>query len=97
MYLYPLIRINRALAATLIYSEHPVEAIAISEVISVVGPFFNPMIYRNLIGTIYAIIYMPQFTEQIIKIQTKPNTLYNKAEICCLLLFIIYYGLPRII
>ena len=52
MYLYPLIRINRALAATLIYSEHPVEAIAISEVISVVGQFFNPMIYRNLIGTI---------------------------------------------
>ena len=44
--LYPLIRANRALISVLIYPEHPVQAIAASEIVSVFGPFLNPIIMK---------------------------------------------------
>lgn len=58
MYLVPLIRTNRAIAASLIYPEHPIQAIEISEVISVFGPFFNPNMYNKIIGIMFAIMYI---------------------------------------
>ena len=45
MQLIPLLRVNRALASVMICPDHPVKAIAISEVVSVIGPFLNPKMY----------------------------------------------------
>ena len=44
MYLVPLIRANRAIAASLIFPENPLPAIAASEVISVIGPILKSIL-----------------------------------------------------
>ena len=63
----PLIRTNRALSSILIYPQHPITAIAISEMISVFGPFFSPNIYNKIILLTTTIIYYPTFTNSILK------------------------------
>ena len=42
--LYPFIRVNRGISSLLIYPEHPIQALAFSEVVSVIGPFLTPKI-----------------------------------------------------
>ena len=88
MYLVPLIRANRAIAACLIFPEHPFQAIAASEVISVIGPILKPDLFPRILGTIMAIIYQPYFANYYIKKYHELNNLHNQAEICSLLLFI---------
>ena len=88
MLLIPLIRSSRAISACLIYPEHPVQAIAISEVISVIGPMLNPELLPKIIGTMYAIMFDPRFAYYYIKTYHDINTIYNQAEICTALLFI---------
>ena len=81
MYLVPLIRTNRAIAASLIYPEHPIQAIAISEVISVLGPFLNPNMYNKIIGIMFAIMYMPNYSSYFLNYYYKQNLLYDQAEL----------------
>lgn len=88
MLLIPLIRSSRAVSACLIYPEHPIQAIAISEAISVIGPMLNPQILTKIIGTIYALSFNPSFAYYYIKTYHDINTIYNQAEICTSLLFI---------
>tara|TARA_Y100000816_G_C25800183_1_gene419117 strand:- start:345 stop:638 length:294 start_codon:yes stop_codon:yes gene_type:complete len=88
MLLIPLIRTTRSISACLIYPEHPVQAIAISEFISVIGPLLNPKLFPKIIGTIYAIMFNPYFAHYFIKTYHDINTIYNQAEICTSLLFI---------
>lgn len=88
MLLIPLIRSSRAVSACLIYPEHPIKAIAISEAISVIGPMLNPQILTKIIGTIYALSFNPSFAYYYIKTYHDINTIYNQAEICTSLLFI---------
>lgn len=89
MLLIPLIRSSRAVSACLIYPEHPVQAIAISEAISVIGPMLNPQIFTKIIGTICALSFNPSFVYYYIKTYHDINTIYNQAEICTTLVFIV--------
>ena len=89
MYLTPLIRSSRAISACLIYPEHPVTAIAISETISVLGPLLNPQHLSKIIATTMAIIYAPSYAYYYIKASNQVVTIYNQAEITSLLLFIL--------
>ena len=96
MYLVPLIRANRALAASLIYPEHPIKAIAISETISVLGPFFNPNMYNKIIGIMFAIMYMPNYSSYFLNYYYKQNLLHDQAEICTIILFVFIMSLDYI-
>lgn len=88
MLLIPLIRASRSISACLIYPEHPVQAIAISEVISVIGPLLNPDLYPIILGSIMATMYNPRFAHYYVKKYHDINTIHNQAEICTSLLFI---------
>ena len=61
MLLIPLIRASRSISACLIYPEHPVQAIAISEFVSVLGPLLNQDLYSVILGSIMAVAYNPRF------------------------------------
>tara|TARA_Y100000591_G_C21352447_1_gene459987 strand:+ start:268 stop:561 length:294 start_codon:yes stop_codon:yes gene_type:complete len=89
MYLPSLIRTNRAIAASLIYPEHPFQAIAASEFASVLLPLLNPDLFPKILATTIAIMYNPLFADHLIKAYHQEYTNYNLAEICCLLLFIL--------
>ena len=96
MYLVPLIRTNRAIAASLIYPQHPIKAIAISEVISIIGPFLNPNMYNKIIGIMFTIMYMPNYSSYFLNYYYKQNLLHDQAEICSLLLFVLIMSLQYI-
>mgnify|MGYP001241358864 FL=1 len=96
MYLVPLIRTNRAIAASLIYPEHPIQAIAISEIVSVLGPFLNPNMYNKIIGIMFAIMYMPNYSSYFLNYYNKQNLLHDQAEICTILLFILILSINYI-
>jgi hypothetical protein len=93
MYLTPLIRSSRAISACLIYPEHPITAIAISETISVLGPLFNLQHLSKIITTTMAIIYAPSYTYYYIKQFNQVATIYNKIEIIILWIFILYFSI----
>ena len=93
MYLAPLIRANRAIAASLLYPSHPIQAIAISEIASVIIPVLNPEMLPRIIGTMFAIMYHPTFAHYYVKKFHELNTIHNQAEICTLLLFVLTLSL----
>lgn len=91
--LYPFIRVNRGISSLLIYPEHPIQALAFSEVVSVIGPFLTPKMYKKIYGLILAIMYVPSFSHHLITSYNKQFIIYNQAEICCILLFILTFAL----
>ena len=88
MLLIPLVRSYRAVSACLICPEHPIQAIAVSEFVSVIGPMLNPDLFTKILGTIYALAFNPSFAHYYIKTYHDLNTIHNQAEICTTLLFI---------
>ena len=90
MYLTPLVRINRAISCSLIIPNHVLEAIALSEIISVSSPIFNSKNLSRCIAHILTFIYSPNFAWYILKNYEKKDILYHQSEICLLLLFNIY-------
>ena len=94
--LYPFIRLNRAIAAILINPSQPIQSIAISETISVVGPLLNPNLYPKIFATLLTMSYFPHFASSILKLHNNKYTIYNQTEICLLLLFIITYYFEKI-
>jgi hypothetical protein len=95
--LQPLIRINRAISGILLFPDNPVATIATSEIISVFGPFCTPTIYNKIIAIIAGVLYCPTFANDILKIHYRESKIYNQAEICFILLFILTYGLNNYI
>tara|TARA_Y100000816_G_scaffold86176_1_gene59319 strand:- start:2586 stop:2876 length:291 start_codon:yes stop_codon:yes gene_type:complete len=89
MYLIPLVRANRAIAASLLYPQHPVQAIAATEIISVFGPLLNPKMYTKIIALTIAMMYNPSFSHFFIQNYQKTQNYYYQAEICTSLLFIL--------
>ena len=89
MYLIPLVRANRAIAASLLYSENPLQAIAISEIISVFGPLLNPKMYTKIVALTITMMYNPNFSHFFIQNYQKTQNYYYEAEICTSLLFIL--------
>ena len=49
MYLVPLVRANRAIAASLIYPSHPIQAVIISETISILAPLLDPQFLSQFV------------------------------------------------
>ena len=88
----PLIRTNRAVAACLIYPHNPLAAIAISETVNCISPILNPKMFSRIIALTIVMLYAPKFTNFYIQKYSQINLQYQQAEICCLLLFILYYG-----
>jgi len=93
MYLIPLVRTNRAIAASLLYPQHPIQAIAISEIFSVIGPFFNPKMYSKIMALTICMMYQPNFSHHFLDYYQNNQNIYYKTEICTSLLFISYYTL----
>ena len=91
--LYPFIRVNRAISSILIYPEHPIQAIAASEIISGIGPFLNPLMYKKILGLTIALMYAPTFSHQLLSIYEKDLLKYYQSEICFMLLFLSTYGI----
>jgi len=89
MYLTPLIRTNRAIATCLLYPDHPIQAIAISEFSSIIIPILNPKLFPRILATLIAMMYQPNFAHYYIKKYHELNTIHNQAEICTLLLFVL--------
>ena len=89
MYLIPLVRTNRALAASLMYPENPILAVAASELVSVIVPLLNPKKYSKIMAHIIALIYNPNFASSILESYQNSDIIYYKSEICFLLLFCI--------
>ena len=87
MYLVPFIRINRAFASTLLLPNEPIKAIAISETVSVFGPFLNPYMYKKIINMTIILMYIPNYSSYLLEHYKNENLKYNQAEICCILLF----------
>ena len=88
MYIIPLIRCNRAIVATFIYPNHPIIAISISEIISVIAPILNPNTLKKINGLILTIIYAPTFSHAIFNIYKNDNINKNKTELLLLIIFI---------
>jgi uncharacterized membrane protein len=93
--IYPLIRLNRAITAVLVHPQDPVQAIAFSEIGSVVLPLLNPLMYKKIIGLMAAMSYAPNYSNEILKFYTEQYDKYNYAEICCLLFFILAYSVDK--
>ena len=87
MYLIPFIRINRALASTLLMPNEPIKAIAISEIVTLFGPFLNPYMYKKIINMTIILMYIPNYSSNILGYYKNENLKYNQAEICLILLF----------
>jgi hypothetical protein len=89
MYLIPLVRSNRAIAASLLYPQHPLQAIAVSEIISVFGPLLDNKMYTKIMCLTIAMMYNPKFCSFFIENYQKTQNYYYQAEICTSLLFIL--------
>ena len=89
MYLIPLVRTNRALAASLMYPENPILAVAASEIVSVIVPLLNPKKYSKMMAHIIALLYNPNFASLILESYQNSDIIYYRSEICLLLLFCI--------
>ena len=85
MYVYPLIRANRAVISCLMMPNHPIQAIAISETLSVILPFFNSKNYPKFLSLYMTLSYASYYSSDIIKIYFNETTIYNKIELTGLL------------
>lgn len=89
MYLIPLVRTSRAICTCLIFQKHPVECIAVSEILSYVIPFINyPNFQLNIIGFTLYLWYAPEYTHQLMTIYFNQNKFYYNLEIILLISYI---------
>ena len=89
--LYPAIRVQRAMASSLLFPNHPIEAVAITEIVGTILPLLNPPVYKQLIGYVYWLICTPLYTINHIYLYERPQSLkYYYTELIGLLLLIIY-------
>ena len=94
MYLIPLTRTSRAVFATTLLPDHPLFAIASSEIISFIIPFIrnNPLYAVN--NMILFIIYYCNYNEYAIDIMDNYKNKYLKyylIEIIIILLYLVNY------
>ncbi len=88
------IRIGRVAAATLLFPEHEIPAIAASEMISVLAPVLNKSFMEKVLHAIVVTIYAPRFSHAYIsKLSNNDNENYQQAEVCTMLLFFLTYAL----
>ena len=84
------VRSARAISAASLYPSHPLQAIAVSECISIVGPFCDEIFVSKLFGHIFAAAYAPKFTGHILGKLASTKKKYEQAEIILTLLFLLF-------
>lgn len=89
MYLIPFIRSSRAITSCIIYPEHPIQAIAISEISSFIIPFLNysPLSFIGFL--VY--IFDKDYTLNIIDFYKNKNLIYYQSEAISFSLFFLYF------
>lgn len=94
MYLIPLVRSGRAISSCLLFPDNPIQAIAVSELISYIGPFvnFNPF-NINIIGFTMYLIFDPDYAQDLIQIYKNEHILYYKLELILLTIFLVKYNI----
>ena len=97
MYLIPFIRMNRAISACILMSDHPIQAIATSEIVSYIGPFIRyPPLDLNIIGFTMYLIYDPEYAYEIMQNYKEIDIAYYKLECVLLLIFIANFILNKV-
>ena len=89
MYIKPLLRVNRAISASLLFPEHYLQAIATSEIVSVIVPFLNPELYSKILALSIILMYNPSFVWFYIKNNENIERKYYDAELCFSFFFIV--------
>ncbi len=90
IYLLPLLRINRALTACYLMPDNLIEAITISESISVITPYLNIKSYSKIITMCIAMLYEPRYLHFYLKWYDQSEKKYYQPELMLLLLFNLY-------
>tara|TARA_Y100000389_G_scaffold199514_2_gene238027 strand:+ start:2159 stop:2401 length:243 start_codon:yes stop_codon:yes gene_type:complete len=69
---------------------HPIQAIAISESLSVILPFFNSKNYAKFLSLYITLSYASYYSSDVIKIYFNETTIYDKIELTGLSLLTCY-------
>lgn len=94
MYLIPLVRTSRAIAACTIISNNPIISISTSEIISYTVPFINNSPIFALDHMILFLFYYFHYNEQSLQIMNEYKNKYNKyykIECVSILLYLLIY------
>jgi hypothetical protein len=92
MYLIPLVRTGRIVTSCLLFPEHQVEAMAISEVSSYIIPFFNyPSPILNIINFSIYLFCDLDYTKYLMNEYLEKNKFLYKIEFILLWYYILYY------
>ena len=86
MFVYPLVRVNRAIVSSLIFANDPLTGIAISETLSVIIPLFNSKKYLRIASLLLMCYYGSEYSNQIIQIYFKEYTIYDQLELTSLVI-----------
>ena len=84
-----LLRMNRAISVSLLFPNNKLEAVALSEVLSIIEPYINPRTQSKAMGLAFSILYAPEFASYLINVYNKENIKQIKLEILLLFIFII--------
>lgn len=90
--LYPLVRISRVASTLLVFPEYPIQAIAATEIGSLILPILHPKQIEKIMKLTIAFLYSPKYTLDYLIYHKKVNDIYLQSEICLILLFIAMYG-----
>ena len=91
MFLIPYIRTSRAVSSCLLFPNHPIEAIATSEIISYIGPFLKKNYnYSDIVLFMFYYFYYNEDAKNLINTIKNKNLQYYQAEACLLSIFLCY-------
>lgn len=97
MYLIPLIRSGRAVAACTLFPLQPVQSVAVSEVISLVLPFIkNSIMSSDILIFMFYFFNNTEQALQLIEEFKEKDLLYYQSEICCLLLYLLNFTINNL-
>ena len=92
MYIIPLIRTQRAIAACSIYPQHPLQAIAISEILSLTLPFIkNSTFNTDILVFMFYFFYSNEHALHLIEQYKQKDILFYKYENISLFIYLLAY------
>lgn len=91
MFLIPYIRTARSVTSCLLFPNHPIEAIATSEIISYIGPFIKKTYdYSDIMLFMFYYFYYNDEAKNLINDIKNKNLQYYQIEACLLSIFLCY-------
>ena len=94
MYLIPLVRTTRAISACTLFSDNPILAISVSEIISYTVPFINnsPLYAANdIVLFLFYYYYYNESALQIIEKFKNKYLSYYQCENLCIFIYLLNY------